>query len=136
MPVLNPVLNGDLYASAGEKFILAVAHRNILGIENDQWFLSVHGERLTCLVFCIDLGEKILCCNLRFSLLLFLFLLNCWLSDLVTLVSDVCPSALEPFKRVSEEQAANQVFLLRWALFARSELLSLLEIRTQGQEAD
>ena len=98
--VLDPILHCNLYTAAREELVLPVAHRHVLGVKHDQWLLTVHGERLAGMVFSIDLGEKILCCdiNIRGSLVLFLLLLDCWLSDFVALIGNVCPGALEPLE--------------------------------------
>ena len=37
-----------------------MAHGNVLSIQNDQWFLSVHREWLTCLVLGVYLRKQII----------------------------------------------------------------------------
>ena len=70
-----------------------MAHGNVLSIQNDQWFLPVHREWLTCLVLGVYLRKQIIRRILRKSSLLFLLFKNSRLSYLVAFVPDVRPSA-------------------------------------------
>ena len=62
--ILNPELDGDLDTLTREKFVLAMPHRDILGIKNDKRLFSLH-QGLTGLVLIVDFSEQIVHLGLR-----------------------------------------------------------------------
>ena len=133
--VLLPELNSYLDSLASEESILAMPHGHVLCIKHNKWLLTMH-QRLTRLIFSVDLSEQVVHTILSFNnfLAFTLFLLS-WLINPVAFVCDVSSSALESLKRVPETEASNEVLFVRLALLASAKLLLILEVGAKREEA-
>ena len=133
--ILLPELYSYLDSLASEESILAVPHGHVLCIKHNKWLLTMH-QRLTRLIFSIDLSEQVVHTILSFyNILAFALFLLSWLINPVAFVYDVSTSALESLKRVPETEASNEVLFVRLALLASAKLLLILKVRAKRQES-
>ena len=133
--ILFPELYGYLDSLASKESVLAMPHGHVLCIKHNKWLLTMH-QRLTRLIFSIDLSEQIVHTIISFYNILALTLLL--LSRLVNPVAFVCEvsaSALESLKGVPETEASNEVLFVRLALLASAKLLLILKVRAKRQES-
>ena len=134
--VLLPELNSYLDSLASEESILAMPHGHVLCIKHNKWLLTMH-QRLTRLIFSIDLGEQICHTIISFyEILAFTLLLLSRLVNPVAFVGEVSTSALESLEGVPETEASNEVLFVRLALLASAKLLLILEVGAKRQEPD